>query len=117
VDPGTGFGIVGRVGEREAAMRRSLVGLAVVLVTAAAAAAQTLAPVDTGPGARTCGEYRKLDMAGQVAALTGIEPLGDEIDPSDEGASKLWADEVAEACGDDADRPLADAAAAALDQQ
>lgn len=97
-------------------MRLSL-GVVVALAWAGAAAGQALAPVDAGSGARTCGEYRKLDMAGQVAALTAIEPLGDEIDPADEGAAKQWADQVAEACSDDDGRPLEDAAAAALDQQ
>lgn len=98
-------------------MRQGLGTMMVALAWAGAAAGQTLAPLDSGPGVATCGEYRKLDMAGQVAALTAIEPIGDEIDPSDAAASKLWADQVAEACGDDAARPLEDAAAAALDQE
>ena len=94
-----------------------MVVLAWAGAAAGAAVAQTLAPLDAGPGVATCGEFRKLDMAGQVAALTAIERLGDEIDPADEGAAQQWADQVAEACGDEADRPLEDAAAAALDQQ
>ncbi|MFT3974722.1 MAG: hypothetical protein QM699_15090 [Amaricoccus sp.] len=96
-------------------MRRIILGLALVL--GAPAGAQTLAPLDTGPGVKTCGEFRKLDLAAQVAALATVQPLGDEIDPSDQDAAENWADEVADACGDDADRPLEDAAAAALDQE
>ena len=66
---------------------------------------------------KTCGDFRKLDMAGQVAALASIEPLGDEIDPNDTATAKIWADEVSDACGDDEERPLEDAAAAALDKE
>lgn len=96
-------------------MRRIIVVLALVL--GGPAAAQTLAPLDVGPGARTCGEFAKLDLGAQIAVLATIEPLGDEIDPSDENAAKLWAQQVADACGSDEARPLEDAAAAALDQQ
>lgn len=96
-------------------MRRIVLGMALVL--GGPVAAETLAPLDTGSGMKTCGEFMQLDFPGRVTALTGIEPLGDEIDPSDENAAKQWANRVAEACGDDAARPLEDAAAAALDAE
>lgn len=111
-------------------MRRIFVVLAVALTgtltgvpsgapirtLASPAAAQPLAPVDTAPGVKTCGEFRKLDLAGQVATLKTIEPLGDEIDPTDQDAAKVWAEQVSEACGADDARPLEEAAVAALDQ-
>ena len=100
-------------------MGRFGLGLAALaaLAVAGPAAAQALAPLDAGAGAKTCGEYRALDVSGQVAALSTIEPLGDEIDAADADAAKIWAGRVAEACGDDAARPLEEAAAAALDEE
>jgi hypothetical protein len=102
-------------------MRRSGLGLVAVLAGflagAGVVAAQSLAPLDSGPGVKTCGDYRKLAVAEQVSVLSTIEPLGDELDAADDDAAKIWAGRVADACGDDVDRPLADAAAAALDQE
>jgi hypothetical protein len=72
-----------------------------------------LAP-DPGMDAPTCGRFETLDSAGQIGMLTAIQPLGDEIDPSDADAARQWAAEVSRACGGRADRPLADAAREAL---
>ena len=72
-----------------------------------------LAP-DPGMDAPTCGSFGALDSLGQIQMLTTIQPLGDEIDPNDAGAARQWAAEVAQACGGDRDRPLADAAREAL---
>ena len=72
-----------------------------------------LAP-DPGMDAPTCGHFQTLDFPGQIGLLSAIQPLGDEIDPSDADAARQWATEVAQACGDHADRPLADAAREAL---
>ncbi len=93
-----------------------MLAMAAAGMAAGPALAEELAPLDTGPGVETCGGYMKLDTEAQIAALGAIQPLGDEIG-NDAEADRQWAAEVAEACGEDADRPLEDAAAAALDQE
>ncbi len=65
-------------------------------------------------GPATCGQFLTMDLAARIGALTAIEPLGDEIDPGDEAASKQWAEQVANACAGSPDRQLSDAAAQAL---
>lgn len=102
-------------------MRRMVLGMALtgmgltgMTLTGGAATAQTPAPLDSGPGGKNCGEFLTLDTPDQLAALAAIQPLGDAIDTSDPDDARRWADDVAQACGDDAARPLEDAAAAAL---
>ena len=72
-----------------------------------------LAP-DPGMDAPRCGQFVTLDSLAQIQMLSTIQPLGDEIDPNDASAARQWAAEVTRACGDDRDRPLADAAREAL---
>jgi hypothetical protein len=62
----------------------------------------------------SCGDFAKMDADARLAALSAIEPLGGELNGQDVDAARQWSDEVFAACGDDADRPLADAANAAL---
>jgi hypothetical protein len=87
----------------------------VFAVLAGPAAAQTPAPaLAPPPGGVSCGDFAKMDAAGRIEALGAIEPLGGEINSQDADAAQQWSDEVFQACGADAARPLSDAATAAL---
>ncbi len=85
--------------------------LALIALLAAPAAAQTPSEV-LDPD--TCGAYVALDDAARIEVLTTIEPFGDDLDAEDAGAARQWADAVAAACDGHPDRPLSDAAAAAM---
>ena len=100
-------------------MNRPLPALATMLFVLASAALgqdaleDAMAP-DPGMGGPTCGEFVALDSVGRIGMLATIQPLGDEISAEDAGAARECAAEVARACGEDADRPLAEAAREAL---
>ncbi len=101
-------------------MRRRILVLAATLVAplvAPAAFGQQMLGDALGEGiggGPTCGAFVAQDSVGQAAMLSTIQPLGDEIDPNDADATRSWAKGVADACGDDPDRPLAEAARQAL---
>jgi hypothetical protein len=92
-------------------MLRIVAVLALVLLAGPVAAQSALAPPGGGV---TCGDFAKMDAAGRVEALSAIEPLGGELNDQDAEAAQQWSDEVFSACGDEPERPLADAASAAL---
>jgi hypothetical protein len=85
--------------------------LVLIALLAAPAAAQSPSEV-LDPD--TCGAYVALDDAARVQVLMTIEPFGDDLDAEDQDAARRWADEVAAACHGHPDRPLSDAAAAAM---
>jgi hypothetical protein len=95
-------------------MPRILAALAFAALAGPAAAqapAPTLAPP---PGGVSCGDFARMDAAGRIEALAAIQPLGGEINSQDADAAQQWSDEVFRACGDDAARPLSEAASTAL---
>jgi len=83
--------------------------LALIALLAAPAAAHSPSEV-LDPD--TCGA--SLDDAASIQVLSTIEPFGDDLDAEDQDAARQWADEVAAACHGHPDRPLSDAAAAAM---
>lgn len=84
----------------------------------AIAAALALGPAfvlaEDDPDAMTCASFLTLAVEDQVAALSTLEPLGDEMNPTDAAASKDWAATVSAACRDHPERPLPEAARDAL---
>lgn len=83
------------------------------LLAALPASAQIAA--EPGIGGDSCAEYLAMEgYDARIAALSAIQPLGDEINATDDGIAHQWADQVAGACEGHPDRSLADAAAAAL---
>jgi hypothetical protein len=92
-------------------MLRVVAVVALASLAAPAAAQSALAPPGDGT---SCGDFARMDAAGRIAALSAIEPLGGELNDQDADAAQQWSDEVFAACGDDPERPLADAASAAL---
>ena len=62
----------------------------------------------------TCARFTALPIDDQVAVLSTIEPLGDEMNRTDPGTSKAWAAAVGTACRDQADGLVPEAARAAL---
>lgn len=81
---------------------------------AAALAAVPALGLADDPGAMTCATFATLPSDRQVAALSTIEPLGDEMNAADAAASEDWAAAVTAACRDHPDRLLPDAARDAL---
>jgi len=80
--------------------------------------APVVAPVaafaENGPDTMTCAHFAALPVDEQVAVLSTIEPLGDEMNRTDPGTSKAWAVAVGTACRDHPDRLVPEAARAAL---
>ncbi len=100
-------------------MTRTLPLLTLTLAALAPAVfGQTLLQGDLAPepgmDAPECGQFVDADSLQQIQMLSAIQPLGDEIDPNDTAMAQQWAGEVTKACGSDRNRPLADAARAAL---
>lgn len=85
--------------------------LAAIPSTAIGQSAVPIAPI---AGGTDCAAFIVADGASQIAMLQAIQPLGDAIDAADEAAARAWAGEVSAACADHPDRPLSEAAAAAL---
>jgi hypothetical protein len=75
-----------------------------------------LGPSPSGPlgDPTTCADYAVMDSLQQAQALSGIEPLGGEIDPADPEESAGWRESVMKACEGHPDRPLSVAAEEAL---
>ena len=82
-------------------------GLAVLVLVALpwAAAGQELLENELGPSPSgplgdptTCADYMVMDSRQQAQALSGIEPLGGEIDPADPAESAGWRESVMKAC-------------------
>jgi hypothetical protein len=84
-----------------------------VILAVALAAAAGLAFADD-PEAMTCADFVTLPSDRQVAALSTIEPLGDDIDAADATEAVGWAADVSDACGGHPERLLTDAARDAL---
>ena len=84
----------------------------------ALAAGLVVAPVvalaEDDPDTMTCAHFAALPVDEQVAVLSTIEPLGDEMNRTDPGTSKAWAVAVGTACRDHPDRLVPEAARAAL---
>jgi hypothetical protein len=96
-------------------MKHLVLALALVGTMALPAHPQNALGPDPGPGAVTCGDFTALDTVEQrLAMLSGIQPFGDDMEPSDQNASEQWAATVTAACADHPDRPLADAAQEAM---
>jgi hypothetical protein len=80
--------------------------------------APVVAPVaafaENGPDTMTCAHFAALPVDEQVAVLSTIEPLGDEMNRTDPGTSRAWAVAVGSACRDHPDRLVPEAARAAL---
>lgn len=86
----------------------------IAAIIAFAALTPMLAVAEDDPGGMTCARFAMLDVPEQVAALSTLEPLGDDINASDTAASEQWAAAVTAACRDRADTPLPEAARDAI---
>jgi hypothetical protein len=92
---------------RDQPMRFALIALAAAAPAVAQSPSSLLDP-------DTCGAYVALDDPARIQMLTTIEPFGDDIDAEDQDAAMQWADEVGAACDGHPNRPLSDAAIAAM---
>lgn len=79
-------------------------------IAVAIALAPAFAFARPDPSTTTCATYTALGVDEQVALLSTLQPFGDEMNASDEAASKQWAATVSAACRDHPDRLLPDAA-------
>jgi hypothetical protein len=86
----------------------------VAFAVAAPAVAQSVLSPDPVPGATTCAEFTAMSSASRLQSLIAIQPLGDDIEGADPAIAGQWSDEVAAACADHPELPLADAVAQAL---
>lgn len=73
-----------------------------------------VALAEDDPDGMTCARFLTLAVDDQVAVLSTLEPLGDEMNATDAAASKDWAGAVGAACHDHPDRLLPEAARDAL---
>ena len=83
-------------------------------LAAGLAVAPVVALAEDDPDTMTCARFAALPVDDQVAVLSTIEPLGDEMNRTDPGTSKAWAAAVGTACRDHPDRLVPEAARAAL---
>ena len=95
-------------------MRRPFLALILAATAAPAAAQAVLGENPVLQGTTTCRQFETMDSPAQAQALSAIEPIGDGIAGADPGLVRQWAAEVTAACAGAPDRPLEDAARAAL---